>query len=399
MMIKESAIIVINSGSTSLKFALYQLKDQELVLLADGSYTGMPADAEFRLKDAQSNLIMNKQYAGQNVNHELALAELIPALEKQFSGLEIRYAGHRIVSGGERFLLPVILDNEVLDYLDGLSRIEPTHQHFEVMGARALAKVYPHIVQTASFDTSFHRTMPRVAEFYAVPDEIHQCGVRHWGFHGISYAYISSRLSELIPHARKVITAHLGGGASICAMLDGKSIDTSMQFGAITGLPMATRSGDFPADAIFYLLKEGKYTLAQLEKILSKQSGLLALSGNLSESMQVIEDSESEACQFARKMFDYMLLKYIGAYTMALGGLDALVFTAGIGENDSALRERVCEQLGWFGVIIDREKNLQAVGGQYPEKISTVDSKIDVYVIPTNEELMIARNAMKLAMV
>jgi len=393
----KPAILVINSGSTSLKFALYEVSAENLKLRCKGSYTGMPKNAELKLKDPTGKISLSKQFTDQAVNHELALSQLIPILEKEYDDIEVKYAGHRIVSGGERFVHSVLLDDEVLDYLEGLSAIEPTHQHFEVMGARALAKVFPHVIQSASFDTSFHRTMPRVAEFYAVPEEIHQHGVRHWGFHGISYAYISSLLPDLVPDARKVITAHLGGGASICAMLDGRSIDTSMQFGAITGLPMATRSGDFPADALFYLLKQGKYSITELENILSKKSGLLALTGNFSEDMQQIEESDSEACQFARDTFDYMLLKYIGAYTAALNGLDVLIFTAGIGENDPALRKRICSRLDWMGVKIDDTKNNQAMGSIHPQKISTLDSAVTVYVIPTNEELMIAQSAIQLS--
>lgn len=392
----RNAVIVINSGSTSLKFALYAITGNDLEVVGNGSYTGMPQSTHIKIKNATATILEEKDFPDENINHEKALALLIPKLEELFPDIQVKYAGHRVVSGGEKFMQSVKLDNKVIDYLEQLSKIEPTHQHFEVMGAKALAKVFPDIIQTASFDTSFHRTMPKVAEFYAVPDEITNHGVRHWGFHGISYAYISTQLVKLVPEAKRTIVAHLGGGASLCAMLDNKSIDTSMQFGAITGLTMATRSGDFPADAVFYLLKQGIYTPVELETILSKKSGLLALSGNLSESMQIIEKNNSEAAIYAREKFDYMLLKHIGAYTAILGGLDTLIFTAGIGENDARLRKRICDQLAWLGVKLDDSANTYAVGGTEAVKISNNDSKITVYVIPTNEELMIARSTLEI---
>lgn len=392
----KNAVIVINSGSTSLKFALYTVEGSDLAILADGSYTGMPQNTHIKIKDARSKVIEEKDFTNDIMNHEKALSLLIPKLEELFPDVEVKYAGHRVVSGGERFMDAVRLDGEIIDYLEQLSEIEPTHQHFEVMGARALAKVFPDIIQTASFDTSFHRTMPKVAEFYAVPEEITKHGVRHWGFHGISYAYISTQLAKLVPQARRAIVAHLGGGASLCAMLDNKSVDTTMQFGAITGLVMATRSGDFPADALLYLLKKEIYTPQEFEILLSKKSGLLALSDNLSESMQIIEDSDSEAAAYAREKFDYMLLKYLGAYTAILGGLDVLVFTAGIGENDARLRTRICEKLGWLGISLDESANNQAIGGGEAVKISSSNSRVEVYVIPTNEELMIARSTLEI---
>lgn len=408
----NNGIIVINSGSTSLKFALYELKSKQLELIASGSYTEMQDNPVFKLKDAKQNILLNQPPTlltsvscncglGKEkacLTHEMALQELIPLLEQQFPQVKITYAGHRIVSGGERYAHAIKLDNEALAYLEELSKLEPTHQHFEVMGVQALAKVYPHIIQTASFDTSFHQTMPKVACFYAVPDEITKHGIRHWGYHGISYEYISAQLTSLMPHARKVIVAHLGGGASLCAMLDGKSIDTSMQFGAITGLPMATRSGDFPADAIFYLLKQNIYSVDELEKILSKNSGLLGVSSGLSESMKDIEKSNNQKAVFARGLFDYCLIKYIGAYTASLEGLDALIFTAGIGENDPALRSRICQKLSWLGVSIDENLNNAAICPLKAVKISNDNSKILVYIIPTNEELMIAQNAAKLCL-
>ena len=394
----SQGIIVVNSGSTSLKFALYEVQAGNAPqALCQGGFAGMPVNATLKVKDAAGAELFKKDFAGEDIDHQTALTKLIGLLNTKYPNLAIDYAGHRIVLGGDKFFNATILDDSTLDYLESLSKIEPTHQYFEVMGARALVKAFPQIKQSATFDTSFHRTMPHVAEFYPVPQAIIEKGVRHWGFHGISYAYISRQISKIIPNSHKVVVAHLGGGASLCAMQDGKSIDTSMQFGAITGVPMATRSGDFPADAIFYLLKEGFYTAESLEQELEKHSGLLGASLGLSDDMRSLEQSDDANAKLALEYFEYDVLKYIGAYSAALQGIDALVFTAGIGENDAAFRARIMTKLSWLGITLDSETNIKAVGGAGgAQKISGADSKVAVYVIPTNEELMIALNVVEL---
>ncbi len=391
-----NGILVLNSGSTSLKFALYQLQQSELSIVAKGGFAAMPAAATLVVNNSNDVKLVDLQFPDEQVNHELALDKLLAILRQKFPQLNIAYAGHRIVLGGERYTQAIKLDSDSLDYLEGLSKIEPTHQYYEVMGARALAKVFPEIRQSATFDTSFHRTMPRVAEFYPVPPAITAKGVRHWGFHGISYDYISRVLTQKVPTAQRVIVAHLGGGASLCAMLDGKSIDTSMQFGAITGVPMATRSGDFPVDAAFYLLKQCGYSVESLEADLEKHSGLLGASLGISESMQKLEQSPDVNAKKALEYFEYSVLKYIGAYTAALGGLDTLVFTAGIGEHDASFRARISAKLLWLGVELDHTANDNAVGGNQMHKISSQNSKVAVYMIPTDEELMIANNVVEL---
>jgi acetate kinase len=390
----KTGIIILNLGSTSLKFALFEVNNSELSKVAGGEFTGIPSNIEFVLKDTQGNKIdipdLDKT---QQVTHEIALNILIKTLRHKFTSLSIDYAGHRIVFGGEKYTKATKLTEDNLVYLESLSKVEPTHQHYEVMGAKILAKAFPEIKQSATFDTSFHRTMPEVAEFYPVPQHIND-KVRHWGFHGTSYEYISRQVAKIIPHARKVIAAHLGGGASLCALLDGKSVDTTMQFGAITGPPMSTRSGDFPVDAAFYLIKQCGYTVESLERELEKNSGLLGASGGLSGDMRVLEQSNDKNAKRAIAYFDYAVLKYIGAYTAILGGLDALIFTAGIGENDSDFRARICKKLSCFGVEIDKAENDVAIG--ITKKISSNTSKVSVYVIPTNEELMIALNVAEL---
>jgi acetate kinase len=229
-----------------------------------------------------------------------------------------------------------------------------------------------------------------VAQTYALPKAVRDAGVRHWGYHGISYDYISRQVPSLAPSTRRVIAAHLGGGASLCAMLDGKSVDTSMGFSVASGLPMATRSGDVPAGALFYLLREKLFDATSLETMIYERSGLLGLSG-ISGDMKALQDSPDPRAAAAIDAFVYAITKYVGAYTAVLGGLDALVFTAGIGENSVPVRDAVCRKLTGLGVTLDEAAN--AAGGPL---ISTPDSRVSVWVIPTNEELMIARHTLAL---
>ncbi|MEN9946157.1 MAG: hypothetical protein RLZZ293_543, partial [Pseudomonadota bacterium] len=354
---QKIGILVINSGSTSLKFAVYIPLNNQIKLIASGGFAGMPHNSTFNIKNSEGNTIFSVQLMNQQVDHEIALQILLEQLQQSYSELPIKYAGHRIVHGGERFSEATKLDNQSIDYLASLSNFEPTHQHYQVMGAKILAKRFPQIQQSATFDTSFHRSMPQVAEFYPVSTKISDLGVRHWGFHGISYSYISLQLEQHLPELKKVIVAHLGGGASLCAMLNRKSIDTSMQFGGITGIPMATRAGDFPADAIFYLLRNNLFSIDSLEQELAKHSGLLGASGRISEHMHILEQSDDPKAQQALEYFKYALQKYIGAYIAALEGIDALIFTAGIGENSSIFRSQICDKFTWMGLQLDALAN------------------------------------------
>jgi acetate kinase len=298
--------------------------------------------------------------------------------------------GHRIVLGGERFAGPVLLDGGVLAYLSSLSVMEPSHQPYNVAGARAIARSFPDLAQVACFDTSFHRTMPEIAQIYALPKKLREAGVHHWGYHGISYDYISRQIPKYALEARRAIVAHLGGGASMCAMLDGKSMETTMGFAGLTGLPMARRSGDVPQDALFYLLRSKEFDGASLEALLYNQSGLLGLS-EISGDMRELENSTDPRAKLAFDYFVYSIVKYAGAYASVLGGLEALVFTAGIGENSAQVRAAVCEKLGWLGVTADMAQN-----NKNGPRISTRDSRVSVWVIPTNEELMIAQHTQAL---
>lgn len=385
------AILVVNAGSTSLKFGAYATTGGgEPPLLCRGVVDSMASDPHFVAKTPDGAPIDAHEWGeGHAIDHKVALEFIVTWLEQHEANIKVVAAGHRVVLGGTRFDAPVLITPEVLDYLEGLSAMEPSHQAYNVRGARALAAAFPGLPQVASFDTSFHRTMPEVAQIYALPKALRDTGVRHWGYHGISYDYISRQVPKYAPAARRVIAAHLGGGASVCAMLDGRSVETSMAFAGLTGLPMATRSGDVPADVIFYLQRSG-FAPDALEKQLYGNSGLLGLSGTTGD-MRRLQDSTDADAALAVDYFVYTLTKFIGAYVAVLGGLDALVFTAGIGENSAPVRAATCAALAFLGLSLDAKAN----AGNGP-CISTPDSKVQVFVIPTNEELMIAQHTLAL---
>lgn len=388
----KEAIAVFNAGSTSLKFAAYAVNAAgSLPLLCRGRIDGMEGDPHFIVKDGAGKPLSAHEWGeGHAIDHKAALHFVISWLEADLGDTKVVAAGHRVVLGGTRYEVPVRIEGDVLDYLESLEAMEPSHQVYNVRGARAFGEAFPGLPQIACFDTSFHRTMPPVAQSYALPKDVRDAGVRHWGYHGISYDYISRQVPKVAPKARRVIAAHLGGGASLCAMLDGKSVETTMGFAGLSGLPMATRSGDVPPGALFYLLRRKLFDDASLEKMLYERSGLLGLSG-ISGDMRVLQESTDPLAVAAVEHFVYAMTKYVGAYVSVLGGLDAFVFTAGIGENSAPVRAALCKKLAWLGVTLDTHAN--ASGGP---RISAGDSSVSVWVIPTNEELMIAQHTLAL---
>ena len=386
----SDAILVVNAGSTSLKFAAYGVDAAgSLPLLCGGEIDNMQDDPQFVIKNATGQSLATHEWGGGHaIDHKTALHFVITWLEANLAEMKVVAAGHRVVLGGTRFEAPTRIEGDVLDYLDSLAVMEPSHQTFNVRGARALAEAFPGVPQVACFDSSFHRTMPEVAQTYALPQDVRDAGARHWGYHGISYDYISRQLRKFAPRARRVIAAHLGGGASMCAMLDGRSVETTMGFGTVSGLPMATRSGDLPPGVLFYLLRRKVFDDASLEKMLYERAGLLGLSG-ISDDMRVLQESTDPRAVAAMEYFVYAMTKYAGAYAAVLGGLDAFVFTAGIGEHSVPVRAALCGKLAWLGVKLDAQAN--ASGGP---RISTPDSGVSVWVIPANEELMIAQHTL-----
>ena len=347
----------------------------------------MESDPHFVVANAAGKQLGEHEWGkGHAIDHKIALHFVITWLEANLSDGKVVAAGHQIVLGGSRFEAPVRIDSDVLDYLDPLVVMEPSHQPYNVLGARALAEAFPGLPQVACFDSSFHRTMPDVAQTYALPQDVRGAGVRHWGYHGISYEYISRQVANSAPQARRVIAAHLGGGASLCAMLDGRSVETTMGFAAVSGLPMATRSGDVPLGALFYLLRRKLFDDASLEKMLYERAGLLGLSG-ISDDMRVLQESIDPRAVAAVEYFVYAMTKYAGAYTAVLGGLDAFVFTAGIGEHSAPVRAALCAKLSWLGVKLDDRRTMPTASyfqGRQPG--------FSVWVIPTDEELMIAQH-------
>jgi acetate kinase len=388
----SDAIVVFNAGSTSLKFSAYGAGEAgDLTLICHGQIDGMQTDPRFVAQDAAAKPLSEHAWGkGQQLDHRAAFQYVIDWLQEEIAGMKVIGAGHRVVLGGTRFESPVRIDKDVLDYLDSLVVMEPSHQAYEVRGARALAEAFPGLPQVAVFDSSFHRTMPEVAQSYALPKDVQDAGARHWGYHGISYDYISRQVPKYAPGARRVIAAHLGGGTSLCAMLDGRSIETTMGFAGLSGLPMGTRSGDIPPDLHFYLLRAKLFDPESLEKMLYERSGLLGLSG-ISSDMRDLQASTDPRAAAAIEYFVYAMTKYAGAYAAVLGGLDALVFTAGIGERSAVVRAGLCRALAWLGVTIDEAAN--ATNGP---RISTADSRVSVWVIPTNEEQMIAQHTLAL---
>ncbi len=388
----SEAIVVVNAGSTSLKFAAYAVDTtRSLPLLCRGEIESMESDPHFVVKNAAGKQLGVHEWGkGRAIDHKAALHFVVTWLEASLGDTKVIAAGHRIVLGGTLFEAPARIEGDVLAYLESLVVMEPSHQPYNVLGARALAAAFPGLPQVACFDSSFHRTMPEVAQIYALPKDVRDAGVRHWGYHGISYDYISRQVPKFAPQARRVIAAHLGGGASMCAMLDGRSVDTTMGFGALSGLPMATRSGDVSLGALFYLLRRKLFDDASLETMLYERSGLFGLSG-ISDDMRVLQESADPRAAAAVEYFIYAMTKYAGAYSTVLGGLDAFVFTAGIGEHSAPVRAALCAKLSWLGVKLDEHAN-----GSGGPCISAPDSGVSVWVIPTNEELMIAQHTLAL---
>lgn len=388
----SGVLLIFNAGSTSLKFAAYRVDAaRSLAPCILGSVDALQAAPCFVAKDAAGQALARHAWAaGRPVDHDEALRFVITWLQDHVAGAKILAAGHRMMLGGARFDAPVRIDDDVLACLDALSAIEPSHQPFNVRGARTVAALMPELPQVACFDSSFHRTMPESARTYALPKEVRDAGMRHWGYHGLSFEYISERMRMVAPAARRVIVAHLGGGSSLCALLDGCSIETTMGLAGLSGLPMATRSGDLPPEALLYLLRSQLFDLGALEKMLYERSGLLGLSG-ISGDMRLLQDNAAPGAILAVKQLVYAMTKYVGAYAAVLGGLDALVFTAGVGEHSHQLRSALCRQLASLGVVLDERANLSG-----EPLISIPDSPVSVHVIPTNEELMIARHTLAL---
>ena len=383
------AIAVVNAGSSSIKFSLYGVRADALELSLHGQAEGLYTAPRFVAKDAGGRVVDEKSWGdGVSLGHDGALDHLLAFLRGQLASQRIVGVGHRVVHGGLDYSMPVRVDQSVLATLERFIPLAPLHQPHNLAPIRGLLVRSPQLPQIACFDTAFHRAQPLLAQAFALPKAITDRGVRRYGFHGLSYEYIAGVLAEHdIRAARgKSVVLHLGNGVSMCAIADGHSVATTMGFTAADGLPMGTRCGSLDPGVMLYLMDELRMDARSIEKLIYQQSGLLGVSG-ISSDMRTLQASADPAAKAAIDLFIYRIGRELGSLAAALRGLDALVFTGGIGEHSASVRERVCRDAAWLGVDLDRRAN-EANG----PRLSTAASRVAAWAIPTDEELMIARH-------
>jgi acetate kinase len=386
-------ILVLNAGSSSIKFSAFDLQSNDVRVLTRGQVEGLLDSPRFAAYDAHGNKVGEHAWGhGAALEHADAIAHIGAFLRGQGVGHRLVAVGHRVVHGGARFTQPVLIDDHVLSELERLSPLAPLHQPHNLTPMRIIAQHFPSLPQVACFDTAFHATQPDVARAFALPESITSKGVRRYGFHGLSYEYISTQLPSIAPQAAngRTVVAHLGNGASLCALQSGRSIASTMGFTAVDGLMMGTRCGNLDPGVILFMLDELRMDVRQIEDVLYRQSGLLGVSG-ISGDMRVLLASDDPRAHFAVALYVYRLSRELGAMIAALQGIDAIVFTAGVGEHSAPIRKRVCEHARWCGIEIDERANEQ--GGP---RISTAASNVSAWVVPTDEELMIARHTCRL---
>lgn len=387
------AIVTLNAGSSSLKFAVFRLKAEGLTQTVVGKIEGIGTAPHLIARDSEGVILTEKRWDGADtLTHETFLADLFDWIEHHLDGADMIGVGHRVVHGGAHFSAPARVTPSLLGALEALNPLAPLHQPHNVAAIRAVAQVRHNLPQIACFDTAFHHTQPAVATRFALPRRFEAEGVRRYGFHGLSYEFIVRRLIEIDPELAKgrVIVAHLGNGASLCAMRGGTSIDTTMGFTALDGLVMGTRTGALDPGVILYLLQQKGMSPDAVSHLLYDQSGLLGVSG-ISSDMRALSESSDPRATDAIDLFCYRIAREIGALTASLGGLDGIVFTAGIGENAPDVRARVAERLSFMGVALDDDANRANAA-----LISRSDSSLRVRVIATDEERMIALHTLEL---
>jgi acetate kinase len=381
------ALLVLNAGSSSVKFCTFRHSGAALERVLRGQVSIVGGGT--RLVARTGTAVVADRALGEGpLRHADALASLLELVRGELAGDAIAGVGHRVVHGGLEFTAPTVVDAGVLARLERYVPLAPLHQPHNLAAIRLLVAELPGVPQVACFDTSFHRSVPEVAQRFALPARLTEAGVRRYGFHGLSYEYIASALPSVAPEIAdgRVIVAHLGSGASLCAMKARKSMDSTLGFTALDGLCMGTRPGSLDPGVVLHLFQTMGLSAADVEKLLYKQSGLIGISG-MSNDMRDLLTNPDPAARLAVDYFVYQAAKHIGALAAVLGGVDALVFTAGIGEHSAEIRRRICEASAWLGVSLDSGAN----AGHGP-RISTPGSSISVWVVPTNEELMIARH-------
>jgi acetate kinase len=381
-------VLIVNAGSSSLKFRVYDCNEETgWVTSTRGQVDGLGSSPRFVARDSAGTIVHDQQLPPAVRDGRAAIDILAGWLQGHYRGSSVAAVGHRVVHGGTKYSKPCIVTPQVLQDLRALTPLAPLHQPHNVGAIEAVAERLPSVPQVACFDTAFHRTMPPVAQLTPLPDGIRAAGVQRYGFHGLSYDYIASVLPSIAPEIAdaRVIVAHLGSGASLCAMKDRKSVENTFGFSPLDGLCMGTRPGSIDPGIVLHMFQTLQLTAADIEKILYKKSGLLALSG-FSSDMRDLEHSEDPRAQQAVEYFVYQVTKNIGALAGVLGGLDAIVFTGGIGEHSSEIRRRVCMASAWLGLDLDGGAN-----ERHKLQISRPASRLSAWVIPTNEELIIAR--------
>lgn len=384
-------VLTLNAGSSSIKSGLFEAAD-EPVMVANGMVERIGGKAHLVLKDSDGATLAETNLNGAST-HAAALNAMLQQIEQHFPKASIRSVGHRVVQGGRNFSDPTEVTANVFSELESLVPFAPLHQPHNLSGIAAAIAEFPQARQIACFDTAFHRNHPFVNDTFALPRYFYQKGIRRYGFHGLSYDYISGALKQLAPtlYAGRVVVAHLGNGASMCGMLSGQSVASSMGFSALDGLPMGTRCGQLDPGVMLYLMAQEKLSSDEISDLLYKKSGLLGLSEESSD-MRTLLESDTKQAKEAIDYFCFRIRRELGGLAAALEGLDAVVFTGGIGENAAAIRQRVCQGMSWIGIEIDEARNASGAA-----LISSDLSRVRVLVIPTDEELVIARAATSMA--
>jgi acetate kinase len=387
----RGCIAVINAGSSSIKFALYGT-DRDESLLFRGQIQGIGVSPHLSAANARGETVAEKTWPAKGFDHHAATREILQTSSKLIQGTPVAAVGHRVVHGGTKYATPTLITPEVIASLAELVPLAPLHQPHNLSPIRAIAEAAPHIPQVACFDTAFHRGQLQLAQSFAIPRRFTESGIRRYGFHGLSYEYIASRLHEIAPGVAdsRVVVAHLGNGASLCAIHHGRSVASTMGFTAVDGLMMGTRCGNIDPGVLLYLMDEYSMDARAIEDLIYRQSGLLGVSG-ISSDMRRLRATCSAAAAEAIALFVYRIVREVGSLAAALGGLEALVFTAGIGENDPATRAEVAAGCRWLGLELDESRNAAGRG-----RISTDASTVSAWVIPTDEERMILRHTSSL---
>jgi acetate kinase len=383
------AVAVLNAGSSSIKFSLFAESADGVTIVARGQGEGLYTSPRFVAKDGAGKVLDEKSWGeGVALGHAGALDHLVAFLRERLGEHRLAGVGHRVVHGGLEYTKPVRLDASIVAALEKYVPLAPLHQPHNLAPIKALLERLPKLPQVACFDTAFHRSQPAVAQAFALPKSITDRGVIRYGFHGLSYEYIASVLPQHDPRAAagKTVVLHLGNGSSMCALSAGRSVASTMGFTAADGLPMGTRCGNLDPGVVLYLIDELGMDARAVEKLIYQQSGLLGVSG-ISSDMRTLQESDAPGAKAAIDLFVYRIGRELGSLAAALQGLDAIVFTGGIGENSRSLRERVCRDASWLGVELDGAANASNA-----VRISTAASRVAALVIPTNEELMIARH-------